>query len=70
MQNRVPLSPGRPKARFDERLLMKLRDQGLGFKRIAKEYVRETGQSISHATVRDCLIEAATNDSKRLQGSQ
>ncbi len=50
-----PVSPGRPKAKVDVELLIELHAKGYGFKRIAGAYTRETGDYISHMTVRDRL---------------
>ena len=53
-----PVSPGRPRREVDVELLKELRDRGYGFKRIAGEYTRATGEYISHATVRARLAGA------------
>ena len=53
-----PVSPGRPRRELDVELLRELRDRGYGFKRIAGEYTRATGEYISHATVRARLADA------------
>jgi hypothetical protein len=53
-----PVSPGRPRREVDVELLKELRDRGYGFKRIAGEYTRATGEYISHATVRARLADA------------
>ena len=52
-----PVSPGRPRRELDVALLRELRDRGYGFKRIAGEYTRETGEYISHTTVRERLVD-------------
>jgi hypothetical protein len=52
---RTPVSPGRPRRSFDVDLLRELAALGWGTKRIAAEYIRRTGDYISHATVRDRL---------------
>ena len=52
---RTPVSPGRPKAVLDERLLLELRNLGYGSKRIAREYRELKRQYVSHMTVRDRL---------------
>ncbi len=52
---RIPVSPGRPKAFLDERLLLELRNLGYGSKRIAREYSELRRQYVSHMTVRDRL---------------
>ena len=53
-----PVSPGRPRREIDADLLRELRDQGYGYKRIAGEYTRETGEYVSHTTVRERLVDA------------
>ena len=53
-----PVSPGRPRREVDVELLRELRDRGYGFKRIAGEYTRATGEYISHATGRARLADA------------
>ena len=53
--DRMPVSPGRPRVQLDEGLLLELADLGLGYKRIAREYSRRTGEYVSHTTVRDRL---------------
>ena len=35
-----------------------MEDHGYGYKRIASEYIRLTGQYVSHMTIRDRLIKA------------
>jgi hypothetical protein len=50
-----PVSPGRPRRELDVELLRKLRGMGYGYKRIAGEYTRATGEYISHTTVRERL---------------
>ena len=52
-----PVSPGRPRREVDVELLRELRARGYGYKRIAGEYTRETGEYISHTTVRDRLLD-------------
>ena len=52
-----PVSPGRPRREVDIGLLKELRARGYGYKRIAGEYTRETGEYISHTTVRDRLVD-------------
>ena len=52
-----PVSPGRPRREVDVELLRELRDKGYGFKRIAGEYTRLTGQYVSHTTVRERLVD-------------
>ncbi len=56
--SRVPVSPGRPRVQLDSCILMELMAQGYGYKRIASEYIRLTGQFVSHMTVRDRIIKA------------
>ncbi len=51
-----PVSPGRARRELDVELLTELRDRGYGFKRIAGEYTRLTGEYISHTTVRERLV--------------
>ena len=53
-----PVSPGRPRRELDVELLRELRARGYGYKRIAGEYTRLTGEYISHATVRARLADA------------
>ena len=52
---RLPVSPGRPRVQMDLGMLQELADLGWGFKRIAAEYSRRTGEYVSHMTVRDRL---------------
>ena len=52
-----PVSPGRPRRELDVELLRMLRARGYGFKRIVGEYTRVTGEYISHATVRERLVD-------------
>ena len=42
---------------MDVELLRELRARGYGYKWIAEEYTRETGEYISHTTVRDRLVD-------------
>ena len=52
-----PVSPqGRPRREVDVGLLRELRTKGYGFKRIAGEYTKATGEYISHTTVRERLV--------------
>ena len=51
-----PVSPGRPMREVDLELLRDLRAKGYGYKRIAGEYTRATGEYISHTTVRERLV--------------
>ena len=53
-----PVSPGRPRRELDVELLRALRGRGYGFKRIAGEYTRVTGEYVSHTTVRERLVDA------------
>jgi len=39
-----PVSPGRPRRELDVELLRELRAKGYGYKRIAGEYIRVTGE--------------------------
>ena len=48
-----PVSPGRPR----RELLSELRAKGYGYKRIAGEYTKVTGEYISHTTVRERLVD-------------
>ena len=57
--SRVPVSPGRPRVQLDDSILQELEALGFGYKRIASEYARLTGQYVSHMTVRDRLTQAA-----------
>ena len=52
-----PVSPGRPRRELDVELLRELRARGYGYKRIAGEYTRATGEYISHTTVRVRLVD-------------
>ena len=52
-----PVSPGRPRRELDIELLRALRAKGYGYKRIAGEYTRVTGEYISHTTVRERLVD-------------
>ena len=54
-RNQLPVSPGRPRLSLDLRLLQEIADLGWGYKRIAAEYSRQTGEYVSHMTVRDRL---------------
>ena len=54
--NPRPVSPGRPRREVGVELLRELRAKGYGYKRIAGEYTRLTGEYISHTTVRDHLL--------------
>jgi len=51
-----PVSPGRPRREVGVELLRELRAKGYGYKRIAGEYTRLTGQYVSHTTVRARLV--------------
>ena len=51
-----PVSPGRPRRVVDVELLRMLRAKGYGYKRIAGEYTKATGEYISHTTVRERLV--------------
>jgi hypothetical protein len=51
-----PVSPGRPRREVDVELLRMLRAKGYGYKRIAGEYTKTTGEYISHTTVRARLV--------------
>ena len=53
-----PVSQGRPRRELDVVLLRELRAKGYGFKRIAGEYTKGTGEYISHTTVRARLVDA------------
>ena len=55
VHSRLPVSPGRPRVQLDLGMLQELADLRWGFKRIAAEYSRRTGEYISHMTVRDRL---------------
>ncbi len=52
-----PVSSGSPRREVDVELLRALRAKGYGFKRIAGEYIRATGEYLSHTTVRDRLVD-------------
>ena len=52
-----PVSPGRPRREVDVELLRELRGKGYGYKRVAGEYTRLTGQYVSHTTVRARLVD-------------
>ena len=52
-----PVSPGRPRREVDVGLLREFRAKGFGYKRIAGEYTRATGEYISHTTVRERLVD-------------
>jgi len=52
-----PVSPGRPRREVDVELLRELREKGYGFKRIAGEYTKATGEYISHTNVRERLAD-------------
>ena len=52
-----PVSPGRPRREVDVELLRELRAKGYGYKRIAGEYTKATGEYISHTTVRARLVD-------------
>ena len=51
-----PVSPGRPRREVDVEMLRMLRDKDYGYKRIAGEYTKATGEYISHTTVRERLV--------------
>ena len=53
-----PVSPGRPRRELDVALLRELQERGYGYKRIAGEYTKGTGEYISHTTVRERLADA------------
>ena len=53
-----PVSPGRPRRELDVELLRELRARSYGYKRIAGEYARETGEYVSHTTVRERLVDS------------
>ena len=58
-QGRSParcLPTGRPRREVDVGLLRELRAKGYGFKRIAGEYTKATGEYISHTIVRERLV--------------
>ena len=50
-----PVSPGRPRREVDVELLRELRGKGYGYKRIAGEYIKITGEFVSHTTARERL---------------
>ena len=50
-----PVSPGRPRRELDVELLRELRGKGYGYKRIAGEYIKITGEFVSHTTARERL---------------
>jgi hypothetical protein len=52
-----PVSPGRPRRELDVELLRMLRGMGYGYKRIAGEYTKVTGEYISHTTLRVRLVD-------------
>ena len=52
-----PVSPGRPRREIDVELLRELRAKGYGYKRIAGEYTKATGEYISHVTARARLVD-------------
>jgi hypothetical protein len=52
-----PVSPGRPRRELDEELHRMLRAKGYGYKRIAGEYTKATGEYISQTTVRKRLVD-------------
>ena len=52
-----PVSPGRPMRELDVELLRMLRAKGYGYKRIAGQYTKVTGEYISHTTVRVRLVD-------------
>ena len=52
-----PVSPGRPRRELDVEMLRMLRDKDYGYKRIAGEYTKATGEYISHTTVRELLVD-------------
>jgi hypothetical protein len=52
-----PVSPGRPRRELDVELLRMLRAKGYGYKRIAGEYIKATGEYISHTTARARLVD-------------
>ena len=51
-----PVPPGRPRREVDVVLLRELRIKGYGYKRIASAYTVATHEYISHATVRERLV--------------
>ena len=52
-----PVSPGRPRREVDVELLRALRAKGYGYKSIAREYTKGTGEYISHTTMRERLVD-------------
>ena len=54
--NPRPVSPDRPRREVDVELHRMLRAKCYGYKRIAGEYTRATGEYISHTTVRERLV--------------
>ena len=52
----VPVQEG-SRREIDVELLRELRAKGYGFKRVASAYTRETGEYISHTTVRARLVD-------------
>jgi hypothetical protein len=52
-----PVSPGRPRREVDLELLRALRAKGYGYKSIAREYTKGTGEYISHTTMRERLVD-------------
>jgi len=51
-----PMSPVRSRREVDVELLREIRAKSYGYKRIAGEYTRVTGEYISHTTVRVRLV--------------
>ena len=51
-----PVSPGRPRRELDVEPLRDLRARGYGYKQIAGENARETGEYVSRTTVRERLV--------------
>jgi len=49
--------PRRPRRELDVELLRMLRAKGYGYKRIAGEYIKATGEYISHTTARARLVD-------------
>jgi len=58
---RIPVSPGRPKAVLDERLLLESQNLDYDSKRIAREYSEMRRQYVSHMTVWDRLRRMESN---------
>jgi hypothetical protein len=52
-----PVSQGRPRQEIDVELIRELRAKCYGYKRIAGEYTRLTGEYISHTTARARLVD-------------